>query len=180
MLSVRIPQDRVGVLIGTHGSTKAEIEKISGLKIDVDSETGEVIIDGTSASDPEMPLKVREVVRAIGRGFSPKKAYRLFDSGVYLEIIDLKDFVGKNSKRMKTVRARLIGTNGKTRRIIEELSEAEVSIYGNTVAIIGDYLQLDISRNSIMMILNGNQHGTVYKYLERRRKDVHLSRLDSI
>jgi len=92
MLSVRIPQDRVGVLIGTHGSTKAEIEKISGLKIDVDSETGEVIIDGTSASDPEMPLKVREVVRAIGRGFSPKKAYRLFDSGVYLEIIDLKDF----------------------------------------------------------------------------------------
>jgi len=81
---------------------------------------------------------------------------------------------------MKTVRARLIGTNGKTRRIIEELSEAEVSIYGNTVAIIGDYLQLDISRNSIMMILNGNQHGTVYKYLERRRKDVHLSRLDSI
>lgn len=180
MLSVRIPQDRIGVLIGTHGKTKADIEKISGIKLEINSETGEVFIDDSTPTDPEMPLKVREVIRAIGRGFSPVKAYRLFDSGVYLEVIDLKDFVGKNSKRIKTVRARLIGTNGKTRKIIEELSEAEVSIYGNTVAIIGDYLQLDISRNSIMMILSGNQHGTVYKYLERRRKDVHLSKLDSV
>ncbi len=180
MLSVRIPQDRIGVLIGTHGKTKADIEKISGTKLEIDSETGEVFIEDSEPVDPEMPLKVREVIRAIGRGFSPAKAYRLFDSGVYLEVIDLKDFVGKNSKRIKTVRARLIGTNGKTRKIIEELSEAEVSIYGNTVALIGDFLQLDISRNSIMMILNGNQHGTVYKYLERRRKDVHLSKLDSV
>lgn len=180
MISIRIPQDRIGVLIGKNGETRSEIEKISGVKLEIDSETGDVNLDDNSPKDPEMPLKVREVVRAIGRGFSPERAFRLFDTGVYLEIIDLKDYTGKNSKRVKTVRSRLIGTRGKTRRLIEELSESYVSIYGNTVSIIGDYIQMEISRESIMMILRGNQHGTVYKYLERKRKDIRLAKLDSV
>lgn len=180
MISIKIPQERIGVLIGKNGSTRNEIEKISGIKLEIDSETGDVNFDDTSPKDPEMPLKVREVVRAIGRGFSPERAYRLFDNGVYLEIIDLKDYTGKNSKRVKTIRSRLIGTRGKTRRLIEELSESYVSIYGNTVSIIGDYIQMEISRESIMMILRGNQHGTVYKYLERKRKDIRLAKLDSV
>ncbi len=180
MISIRIPQDRIGVLIGKNGETRNEIEKISGVKLEIDSETGDVNLDDENPKDPEMPLKVREVVRAIGRGFSPERAYRLFDAGVYLEIIDLKDYTGKNSKRVKTVRSRLIGTRGKTRRLIEELSESYVSIYGNTVSIIGDYIQMEISRESIMMILRGNQHGTVYKYLERKRKDIRLAKLDSV
>ncbi|MEL9915093.1 MAG: RNA-processing protein, partial [Thermoplasmatales archaeon] len=119
-------------------------------------------------------------IRAIGRGFSPERAFRLFDPGTYLEIIDIKEFVGKNSKRAKTVRGRLIGSGGKTRRLIEEMSESYVSIYGNTACLIGDYIQNEISRESILMILRGNQHSTVYKYLERRRRDLRLSRLDSI
>ncbi len=180
MISIRIPQDRIGVLIGKGGETRDHIEKISGIRLEIDSESGDVNLDDSNQKDPEMPLKVREVVRAIGRGFSPERAYRLFDTGVYLEIIDLKDFTGKNSKRTKTVRSRLIGTRGKTRRLIEELSESYISIYGNTVSIIGDYIQMEISRESIMMILRGNQHGTVYKYLERKRKDIRLAKLDSV
>ncbi|MGC8546359.1 MAG: KH domain-containing protein [Thermoplasmata archaeon] len=180
MISIRIPQDRIGVLIGKNGETRSQIEKISGVKLEIDSETGDVNLVDNNPKDPEMPLKVREVVRAIGRGFSPERAFRLFDTGVYLEIIDLKDYTGKNSKRVKTVRSRLIGTRGKTRRLIEELSESYVSIYGNTVSIIGDYIQMEISRESIMMILRGNQHGTVYKYLERKRKDIRLAKLDSV
>jgi len=88
--------------------------------------------------------------------------------------------VGKNSKRAKTVRGRLIGSRGKTRRLIEELSESYVSIYGNTASLIGDYIQNEISRESVLMILRGNQHSTVYRYLERKRRDLRLSKLDSI
>lgn len=178
--SVRIPQERIGVLVGKNGETRGEIEKISNMTLTIDSSTGDVVIDDSKSTDPEMSLKTRDVIRAIGRGFSPQRAFRLFDPGTYLEVIDLKDFTGKNSKRAKTVKARLIGTGGKTRRLIEELSESYVSIYGNTASLIGDYVQNQISRESIMMILRGNQHSTVYKYLERRRKDIRLARLDSV
>jgi ribosomal RNA assembly protein len=180
MISVRIPQDRIGVLIGKKGATKEKIEKLSGISMSIDSEEGEITLDDSKVNDIEMSLKVRDVVRAIGRGFSPQRAMRLFDTGTYLEIIDLKDFTGKNSKRSKTVKGRLIGTGGKTRELIEELSESYVSIYGNTVSLIGDYIQNEVSRESILMILQGSEHSTVYKYLERKRKDLRLSRLDSI
>ncbi|MGC8645106.1 MAG: KH domain-containing protein [Thermoplasmata archaeon] len=180
MFSIRIPMERVGVLIGKNGSVRAEIEKISNTKITIDSGTGEVLVDDSTITDPEMSIRTRDVIRAIGRGFSPQKAFRLFDPGTYLEVIDIKDFVGKNSKRAKTVRGRLIGSRGKTRKLIEELSESYVSIYGNTASLIGDYIQNEISRESILMILRGNQHSTVYKYLERKRRDLRLSRLDSI
>ncbi|MBP5734302.1 MAG: RNA-processing protein, partial [Candidatus Methanomethylophilaceae archaeon] len=43
MRSIRIPQDRVGTLIGTKGETKKMLQNISGIKIDVDTE-GEVTI----------------------------------------------------------------------------------------------------------------------------------------
>ncbi len=180
MYSIRIPQDRIAVLVGKSGETKAEIEKLSLLSLTIDSSSGDVTIDDSKATDPEMSLKTRDVIRAIGRGFSPQRAFRLFETGTYLEVIDLKDFTGKNSKRTKTVKARLIGTGGKTRRLIEELSESYVSIYGNTASLIGDYVQNQISRESVMMILRGNQHSTVYKYLERSRKDIRLAKLDSV
>jgi ribosomal RNA assembly protein len=180
MYSVRIPQERIGVLVGKNGETKFEIERRSLVTLTIDSSSGDITIDDSQATDPEMTLRTRDVIRAIGRGFSPQRAFRLFDTGTYLEVIELKDFTGKNSKRTKTVRARLIGTGGKTRRLIEELSESYVSIYGDTAALIGDYIQNQISRESVMMILRGNQHSTVYKYLERRRKDIRLAKLDSV
>lgn len=180
MISVKIPQERVAVLIGRNGETKQKIEKISGTLISVDSESGDVTLDDSKVTDIEMSLKVRDVIRAIGRGFSPQRAFRLFDTGTYLEVIELKDFTGKNSKRAKTVKARLIGTRGKTRELIEELSESYVSVYGNTVSLIGDYVQNEISRESVLMILHGSQHSTVYKYLERKRKDIRLAKLDSV
>lgn len=180
MISVKIPQERIGVLIGRNGETKQEIEKLSGIPLEIDSESGDISFDESNIVDVEMTLKVRDVVRAMGRGFSPQRAFRLFDTGTYLEVIELKDFTGKNSKRTKTVRSRLIGSKGKTRRLIEELSESYVSVYGNTVALIGDYIQNQISRESILMLINGSQHSTVYKYLERKRKDIRLAKLDSV
>jgi len=85
MFSIRIPMERVGVLIGKNGSVRAEIERISKTKITIDSTTGDVIVDDSGITDPEMSLKTRDVIRAIGRGFSPQKAFRLFDPGTYLK-----------------------------------------------------------------------------------------------
>src|SRR5947208_5679393 len=127
MLYARIPSDRLGVLIGPEGATKKRLQESTGTRIAVDSATGDVTIDETAAADPVLALKARDVVQAMARGFSEDRAFRLLDEESYLEILDIKDFA-HSKNRVAQVRARLIGTRGKTRRIIEELTGVDVSV----------------------------------------------------
>ncbi|MFA4645893.1 KH domain-containing protein [Pyrococcus kukulkanii] len=173
---VKIPKERIAVLIGKKGSTKREIERRTKTKIEVDSETGEVWITSTKETDDPLAVwKARDIVLAIGRGFSPERAFRLLNEGEYLEIINLTDIIIGNEKNaLPRVRGRIIGRKGRTRQIIEEMSGASVSVYGKTVAIIGNPIQIEIAKTAIEKLARGSPHGTVYRYLERRKKDLEL------
>lgn len=172
--SVRVPKERVGALIGRKGETKEAIEKRSGVKLTIDSREGDVEIDYSSAEDPAMALAVADVVTAIARGFSPQKALRLLEEEVFLEVLDIREYTGKKQSHVVRMRARVIGTKGKTRRIFEELTGAAVSVYGNTVAIIGDSVQVDIAKRAMVMLLSGSEHSTVYRYLESKRPELKI------
>src|SRR5205809_96840 len=161
----------LGVLIGPEGATKRRLQESTGTRIAVDSATGDVTIDETAAADPVLALKARDVVQAMARGFSEDRAFRLLDDECYLEILDIKDFA-HSKNRVAQVRARLIGTRGKTRRIIEELTGVEVSVSGHTVAMIGGAFEMAIAREAVFMLLRGSEHKTVYRFLERKRADL--------
>ena len=180
MKLIRVPQDRVGAMIGKKGEVKRAIEERAGIELQIDSETGEVIIDDTKAKDPILVMKVEDVIKAIARGFSPEKAYRLMEDEMYLHVIDIHDYVGKSQKHLRRIKARIIGKNGKTRRIIEGMTGAFLSIYGGTVSILGDFNGVEVSKTAVDMILNGSEHSTVYKFLERKRREAKLATLDSI
>ncbi|MGQ0797777.1 MAG: KH domain-containing protein [Methanobacteriota archaeon] len=171
MLYARIPADRIGVLIGPEGATKARLEEDTGTSIEVDSETGEVTIDETRASDPVLALKARDMVTAIARGFSEVRAFRLLDEDAYLEVFDVKDFA-HSKNRIAQIKARLIGSRGKTRRILEELTSIDVSVWGHTVSLIGGTFEMAIAREAVIMLLRGSEHATVYRFLERKRADI--------
>jgi ribosomal RNA assembly protein len=176
-LYIRIPMERVGVLIGPDGSTKTRIEEEAGITLDIDSETGEVSIDEAEAEDPSMALKVLDIAKAIGRGFSEERALRLLDPEEYFRAIDIRDYAGKNRKRIAQLKGRLIGRKGKTRRIIEELTGVDMSVYGNTVSIIGDMLRVDIAERAVEMVLEGSEHASVYRYLENKRKEIKMAEM---
>lgn len=169
MYFIKIPKERIGVLIGQNGTIRKQIEERSGIKINIDSETGDVELDEEHA-DPVLVLKVRDIVKAIARGFSPERAFLLFSDEMYFDLIDIREYSGKDPKDISRLKGRIIGTDGKTRRIIEELSGAAVSVYGNTVGVIGDVEGMGIARKVIEMLLEGSEHSTVYRYLERMRK----------
>lgn len=172
--SVKIPRDRVGVLIGKGGETKDAIEARTGVRLTIDSEEGDVEIDHSRAPDPGMALAVQDVVVAIGRGFSAEKALLLLDVDIFLEVMDIRDYVGKKANHVARMRARVIGTKGKTRRIFEELAGVHLSVQGNTVAIIGDLLQIDVAKRGLDMLLSGSEHAAVYKFLEGRRPEIKI------
>jgi len=171
MLYARIPAERLGVLIGPDGATKKRLQQSTGTQIEIDSATGEVTIDESGATDPVLALKARDIVQAVARGFSEERAFRLLDEDAYIEILDIKDFA-HSKNRITQIRARLIGTRGKTRRIIEELTGVDVSVWGHTAALIGGPFEMGIAREAVIMLLRGSEHKTVYRFLERKRADL--------
>ncbi len=177
---VRIPKERIGALIGPDGRVKEEIEKKLSVQLQVESESGGVIvIMKPKAEDPTVLFRAKEIVTAIGRGFSPKRAFRLIaDEDVVLEVIDLREVVGKSPSDIRRLKGRIIGKEGKTRRIIEELTEANVSVFGHTVSIIGDMEQAETAKEAIRMLLRGSLHKTVYGFLHRKRRELKKRKLE--
>src|SRR5438128_9399118 len=171
MLYARISAERIAVLIGPEGTTKERLQHATGTRISVDSASGELTIDEADAQDPVLALKARDVVQAMARGFSEDRAFRLLDEDAYFEVLDIKDFA-HSKNRVAQIRARLIGTRGKTRRLIEELTGVEVSVWGHTIALIGGTFEMAIAREAVFMLLRGSEHKTVYRFLERKRADI--------
>ncbi len=170
----RVPTDRIGVLIGPEGQTKRRLQEATGTSMEIDSQTGDVTIDEGRAPDPSLALKLRDVVTAIGRGFSEERAVRLLEPEVYLRIMDIKDFT-RSRGRVQELKGRLIGTKGKTRGIIEDLTGAYISVHGHTVVIIGDILQLEVAYRAAEMLLQGSEHAAVYRYLEKMRPELRVT-----
>ena len=176
---VKIPKDRVGILIGEQGKVKQYIEERLNVKIDVDSEGSITITLTEKASDPSMLLKAKDVVTAIGRGFSPDATFRLIrNEDEIFDMIDLRQVFGRSESDIKRVKGRLIGTEGKTRKLIEELTEANVVVYGHTIGFIGSFTQVEAARHAAQMIIEGCQHQTVYRFLQRKRTELKKEKLE--
>ena len=177
---VKIPGDRIGALVGPDGSVKSVIERKLSVSLQVDSEGGTVQITlPATADDPTVLFRAKEVVTAIGRGFAPNHAFRLLDDDeIVFEVIDLRETVGRSQSDLKRLKGRVIGKEGKTRRIIEELSEANISVYGHTISIIGYPEQSTIAREAVSMLIRGSLHGTVYRFLHKKRRELKKERLE--
>jgi ribosomal RNA assembly protein len=177
---VRIPKERIGVVIGPEGTTKKNIEEKLMVELEIDSEAGDVNITlSEKATDPSTLFRAKDVVTALGRGFSPEHAFRLVrDEDTALDLIDLRGVFGKSETDLKRVKGRIIGQNGKTRRIIEELTDANVAVYGHTVGIIGTLDQVEVAREAIEMLVKGSMHSTVYRFLHRKRRELKKKKLE--
>ena len=170
MKHVKVPQDRIGVLIGEGGETMREIERRAEVRLDIDSESGSVAID--DVGDPVSGMLAPDIVRAIGRGFTPESALSILDVDLRtFELVDLESHT-RNKNDLKRQKGRLIGENGRTRELMEELTGAEVVIKGTTLGIIGQPEEVEAVRRAVGMILDGAPHGAVYSFLERKHNEL--------
>lgn len=167
---LKIPQDRVAVLIGEKGEIKKEIESQTKTKLDISTE-GDVVILG---EDALLLFNAREIVRAIARGFNPKIAFLLNKTDYVLEIIDMKDVAGKSKNTLMRLKGRVIGKGGKSREELERLTNTDISVYGKTIGIIGETSDVFNARQAIAMLLQGSMHRTVYRFLEKKKKEMML------
>lgn len=163
--------------MGKDGATKNSLEENCFVNISINSENG--IINVTSKEDVTKvePFNAISIITAISRGFSPERAFRLMGDDVFLEVIDLRNYAGKSKNALDRIKGRIIGLNGKSRRLIEELSGGYLSVYGHTVAIIGTAEEIRAESEAVKLLASGAIHRTVYKNLQAARTKAKQDRL---
>jgi ribosomal RNA assembly protein len=175
---VRIPLDRVGALVGKEGAVRDEIERRCGVSMNIDGKTGEVKISYQPEALVEAnPFKAVDIVSAVARGFSPQRAFVLLEEEKILIVVDLREYSGKSENAMARIKSRLIGTDGKARRIVEQLSNSEISIYGHTVAIIGSPEESKVAKEAIEKLAKGGTHKATYEMLQKYRTKQKMDRM---
>ena len=171
---LKIPHERVAVLIGKNGEVKKDIESNTKTKIKIDSQEGDIFVYGKDALGL---FTAREVIRSIGKGFNPEIAKLLLKQDYVFEVIGLKEFTGKSKNTLLRLKGRVIGKDGKSRRLIEELSESYISVYGKFISIIGLPESVSMAKRACEALLRGSTHANVYRWLEKKRRELKRKRI---
>ncbi|MBI5072427.1 RNA-processing protein [Candidatus Woesearchaeota archaeon] len=164
---IKIPKERIAVLIGKSGEIKKKIENTLGVKLQVDSQEGDITIQG---EDALQLYSGRDIVRAIGRGFNPETALLLLKPDYVFELIDVTRYVKEN--HLQRMKGRIIGKDGKARLVLEELTLSSICVYGKSIGIIGETENVGMAKRALESLLQGAPHAVVYKWLEKRRKEM--------
>jgi len=167
---VKIPKERIAVLIGKNGESKKNLESQTHTVIDIDSNEGDVTVSG---EDAIMLYATRDIIKAIGRGFNPEIAQLLLKQDYSLEVLNLSDYA--KPTQMMRLKGRVIGSSGKSRANIERLTECNISVYGKTIAIIGRVEYVVYAKRAVESLLSGSPHSNVYKWLEKKRKELKMT-----
>ncbi|MFH1054795.1 MAG: KH domain-containing protein [Candidatus Altiarchaeota archaeon] len=162
MQYVKIPAERVSVLIGSQGSTKTLVE--GRTKCSISIADGEVTVEG----EPLEEWVGKDVVHAIGRGFNPEKALMLLKDGFVLDFVEIGDFADTPNSRER-LKGRIIGESGRTRKFIERTTGAMVCVYGKTVGFIGSFDSVALAKEATGRLLTGSRHASVYRFLEKEK-----------
>lgn len=161
-MQINIPENRVSILIGEKGKTKRLIEKLTKSKLNISNKGNITILSET--------LKTRDIIEAIGRGFNPKIALKLVSEDIIFDLVEINDF-SKNKLRQSSLRSRVIGRNGSAKKMIETRTNTDIAVFGKTVAFIGKVEDVYLARRTIELILQGSQHGSVYRWLKDQTND---------
>ncbi|MEM5855794.1 MAG: KH domain-containing protein [Candidatus Aenigmatarchaeota archaeon] len=156
--SIKIPEER----LKKFRIYSKELEKLANCKIRINEE---ITIE---AEDPIMGMRVKDVVKAFGRGFDFEDALNLLDEEYCLETINVQDF-SRSKKRMVEIKGRVIGRQGKAKKLIEKYTNVKITIYGKTISIIGKWEEVQKAKRAVESLLQGRKHGTVFRSLMEGR-----------
>ena len=76
-----------------------------------------------------------EVLEAINLGFSADRALELTQDGFMLQTVHIKDITKRHD--LERVRARIIGTHGRTLKTLQNLTNCDLAMNDNEIGLIG-------------------------------------------
>jgi len=151
----KIILDKVGTIV----KTKEKLGEVLGVNL---AHRGkELYIEG----EPLEEYEAETVIRALDFGFAPEVAFLIKERELALEILSIKDFTKR--KDMASIKARIIGTKGKTLKTLTELTDCFFAVSNNEVGIIGHPEQMKMAQDAVASLIRGSKQANVYKFLEK-------------
>lgn len=153
-------------------NNKSMLEK--ELKVKIQNQGRNIFIVGKAENE----YLCFRIIEAVNLGFSVDKALVLKDENIIFNILNIRDITRR--KDLPRIKARIIGTQGKTKSNIQTLTDCIISIHDNQVGIIGeaDYIQEAII--AIKCLIQGSKQGNVYARLEKKKKERRLRPQEAI
>lgn len=139
---------------------KKRLEKELAIKIT--NRGKEVYIDG----NPEAEYIAEKVIEALNFGF-PFSTALLLKRDYLFEIINIKDHTHR--KDLARIKARIIGTKGKTLQTLSQLTKCYFELKNNSIGIIGDPEYIKNAQESMIHLIKGAKQANVYSYLEKHQ-----------
>ncbi len=147
-------------------SNKKKLE--SELDVKITNKGKNLFIDG----DAEKEYTAIEVMKAINLGFSIEKALLLKRENIILQSLNIKDITKRHD--LERVRARIIGTKGKTLKTLNNITNCEFSLKDNKIGIIGGAEEIEDAIQATTSLVQGSKQGNVYSRVEREKKRKRL------
>jgi KH domain-containing protein len=146
---------------------KSKLEKALKIKI---SNKGKLIFIKGPSEDEYLATKI---IEAIDIGFSINRALLLNNENIMLQILNIKELTKRHD--LDRVRARIIGTHGKTISNLNHLTDCFISVKDNQVGIIGEIDCIKEAIIALKCLIQGSRQANVYARLERKKKERRLS-----
>lgn len=108
---------------------------------------------------------VHQVLFAISRGFTPAVALNAAKDNYAIKSIDLKDR-SNSAKDLKRRLGRVIGGQGKSKKMIEVTTQTNICVYEHYISVIGEYDRIKTAIEAVFKIIEGSPHANVFKFLE--------------
>ncbi|MEM0107170.1 MAG: hypothetical protein QXD11_01330 [Candidatus Micrarchaeaceae archaeon] len=145
---------------------KNKIESVSKCKLYINKENIRVESISKNTYDEYV---CKNILVAFGHGFNVNDACLLSKEEYYYIYINLEDYTS-NEKRIQQIKGRVIGNQGKAKKHIEEFTSAKLSVYGNTIGIIGKLEGLTEAEVAVKALIVGETHKHAYIKMEACHK----------
>ncbi len=153
-MSILISEDISDVV-----KNKNRLERALNVKITI--KNNEISVEGK----PEDEYIAEKVIDAVNLGFRIPVALLIKEEDFTFEILDIKDYTRR--KDYETIRARIIGKDGKTLKTLNILTKCNFELKDNRVGIIGDPEYIENAHNAVILIVQGSKQANVYAFLEK-------------
>tara|TARA_Y100000034_G_C6801843_1_gene359710 strand:- start:42 stop:539 length:498 start_codon:yes stop_codon:yes gene_type:complete len=140
---------------------KKKLEK--ELNIKITNRGKEVSIEGNSEDE----YSAEKVIDALNFGFPFENALLIKKENFIFEILNIKDYTKRHD--LKSIRARIIGKEGRTLKTLQQLTKCYFELKDNYVGIIGNPEYLENAQEAIISIIKGAKHSNVYNSLEKNQ-----------
>lgn len=138
---------------------KEKLERKLGVKLTIKGK--KITFEGQAFEEYEAST----IFEAFNFGFPLDVALTLKDEDMTFKSLSIKDFTRRVD--LETVKSRLIGTQGRTRRTLENIADCHIRIQDNEVGIIGSAAEVEYTITAITNLIRGSKQANVYRFLER-------------